>query len=311
MNVVLVGLGNVGYGRYVKSKQNKLLDHYSAILARKELDLISVVDSSAVPEELTRIGFRHIDELSKSAIDLLVIATGTESHLDIVRQALTKIQTRLIIVEKPGTKSLADAIKLKDILERTNGTKVYINYQRNYNPVILGSMRNSKLGQFQCGVVHYSNGALNNASHAIALVLDKLGDDTSVQRLSRESRTIGEDLDFEIVNSKGARIIFLSTNERFYSNFRIQLDYEHGVVTYDSSIPNITTRLKIQDPMFAGRYCLEEIGKAIPTNEDKAFGYVYDFLVNKLINEDCSGEVGVSLERAIKIHKIMDRLRND
>lgn len=308
VRVCLIGLGNVGFGRYIDRKSETILDHFSAIKAHNSLNLICAIDKS-IPNELLEVGYSSLDEVGNLSTDLLVVATATNSHFEVIDEFLSKCQTRMILLEKPGTKSLAEILKLKSVLDRYPNLPLFVNYQRNYNPIFAEVLNKSELGSLQCGVVHYSNGALNNATHALALVLHKLSGDVTVKRLSRETRKVEEDLDFEVCDSEGVRIVFLSTSEQAYSNFRIELDFEYGLVTYDSSQQEVKTRMRIKDPVFLGRFCLEENGISVQVNENEAFKYVYDFIVEKLQKAKPTRTRGVSLDLAIEIHTLLNPLR--
>lgn len=308
--VCLIGLGNVGFGKYVINKSRSTLDHYSAINSQESLELTCVIDKVFSQDSFGE-KVRILNKVENVETDLVVVATGTESHLDITQQVLSKMKFRIMLLEKPGTKSLAECLQLKSITENFSDRKIYVNFQRNYNPTIYQVLNNPKLGRLQCGIVHYSNGALNNASHALALLLNIVGPNPRARRLGQDLKSIEEDIDFELFNSEGLRIIFLSTLERNYSNFRIELDFEFGLVTYDSSKPTLNTRMRTQDPCFINKYCLEEIGNFTDINEIKAFENVYDFLVRKLYEPDFNADEGVSLDLATKIHQVFEQLRNE
>lgn len=307
-SVCLIGLGNVGYGKYLHKNGGKVLDHYSAIRNSQFLEIRRAIDQK-IPSELASIGKKSIAELEDNEYNLVVVASNTQNHLEIIEELMRIAHTDVILLEKPGTSSLAEFLKLERMM-KDKDSNLFVNYQRNYNPNIMEKLLDNKLGQIQCGVVHYSNGALNNASHALAIVLKLLKDDVLVSRLNESPGDIHADLNFELVNSSGCRIVFLATNEKNYSNFRIEMDYENGVVFYDSASSFIETKFRVPDPNFLGRYCLSEKAIKSETKEHIGFIYVYDFIVNELANVRNAEYLGVDSSLARQIHIILDTIQN-
>ena len=77
----------------------------------------------------------------------------------------------------------------------------------------------------------------------------------------------------------------------------------------NSFIFSDTAKMRIKDPVFLGRFCLEENGISVQVNENEAFKYVYDFIVEKLQKAKPTRTRGVSLDLAIEIHTLLNPLR--
>lgn len=307
-SVALIGLGNVGFGQYLSKRKNQILDHYSAIKSQKTLNLVVCCDKTK-PDGIQEPFVSDVSEISSLNVDLLVISTPTETHLNVLETFFKKNSAKIILVEKPCTNSMHEMNRLTRLLVGHAETEVLVNYHRNYNHVFLDTFSDVSLGKLQCGIVHYSNGALNNASHALALILPLMGNVSAVKVLGCSQDKKFQDFDFVLENFEGSRVVFLATNENFYSNFRLELDYEHGVVSYDSAIGEILTRRSIADPDFIDRRNLEPVGHTVITNERLSFQYVYNFLVTKLEKGNVNPKIGVDMNFANKIQEIFDEIK--
>ena len=308
-SVALIGLGNVGFGQYLSKRENQILDHYSAIKSQQNLNLVVCCDIRK-PSGVQEPFVSDVNEISSLNVDLLVISAPTETHLSVLETFLKKNSAKIILVEKPCTNSIQEINRLIELLVGFADTEVLVNYHRNYNHVFIDTFGDESLGKLQCGIVHYSNGALNNASHALGLILPHIGNVTTVKVLSRSQDKKFQDFDFVLENFEGSKVVFLATNENFYSNFRLELDFEHGVVSYDSAIGEILTRRSIADPVFIDRRNLEPVGHTVTTNESMSFQYVYNFLVAKLEHVNVNPEIGVDMNFAKKIQEIFDEIKN-
>lgn len=309
MKTCLIGLGNVGFGRYVLNKSERVLDHYSAIKRQESLELVLCVDK-VIPNEISDPRVSDVTEISFLEVDLLVVSSPTNTHLAVLKTFLDKNAAKIILIEKPCSNSLQEINDLNKLLKKYSNTELLINYQRNYNQIFIDEFKENTLGSLQTGIVHYSNGALNNASHALALILPLIGHVTSVRVLRKLNSGSLSDFDFAIESEFGERIVFLATEEKLYSNFRIELDFQNGVVSYDSSKGEIQRRASVPDPDFNNRRSLEPIGRTVGTSEQISFEHVYNFLVSKLRREATKPGLGVDLLAAMKIHEVFEEIKH-
>jgi len=307
--VALIGLGNVGFGKYLSKRENQILNHYSAITNQESLKLLVCSDKEFIGA-LKDPFVKNVNEINSLNVDLLVISTPTETHLEVIETFLAQNSAKIILVEKPCTNSIHEINQLNGYLAEYSKTEVLVNYHRNYNDIFIDSFGDESLGKLQCGTVHYSNGALNNASHAMALIMSSIKDIAKIKVIGSVRNQKFRDFDFILENNEGSRVVFLATNESLYSNFRIELDYEHGVVSYDSAKGEVQTRLSVTDPDFINRRNLESVGHVIATNERIGFQSVYNFLVTKLENKEVNPKIGVDLNFAHRIQEIFEEISN-
>ena len=102
---LLVGLGNIGfkYDRNLKNEK-KILSHAKAIFYNKNLKLIAGVDKNIQNINLFKKFYKKVDTftnlnlaLSKKP-DIAIVATSTETHLQIINTLLAEKSIRTIIL---------------------------------------------------------------------------------------------------------------------------------------------------------------------------------------------------------------------
>ena len=140
--VVLIGLGNVGFGRYLSKKENQILDHYSAIKNQQSLKLVVCSDKTN-PGRIQEKFVKDANELSSLKVDLLVISTPMETHLKVIDKFLERNSAKIILVEKPCTNSMHEMDQLTRLLLGHAETEVVVNYHRNYNHVFIDTFGDS------------------------------------------------------------------------------------------------------------------------------------------------------------------------
>ena len=120
-NVILFGLGKIGYSYDADSSNNNVvLTHFKAINKSPSFRLLAIVEADAkkyqkIDKKFEPLIFADVNQIqSNKEIDLVVIATPTETHLKVVREAL-KLRPKAILLEKPVSNSLVDAIKILEL----------------------------------------------------------------------------------------------------------------------------------------------------------------------------------------------------
>lgn len=304
-SVCVIGLGNVGAGIYVHNKNFKSLDHVSAISKNSSLEITCGID--LINQEKYEFPVhKKISDIRGAEFDLVVIATPTSTHLKILTEIIRNINYKIILIEKPATSSI---FEIEELAKLGEAEKIFVNYHRNYNPFLLDIFYDKTFGNIQKGVVYFSNGVLNNASHGVALVQNRIGEIRHVEKISnRKSKLLRDNFDFYIEGENESKIYFINTHESNYSNFRLNIDYENGVMEYDSSSGIVFVRKAEADTNFVGRKCLSEKLLQININEQLGFDYVYDYLSKKIRQEQVSSQLGVSLNDAFKIHDVLNQL---
>jgi len=304
----LIGFGNVGQGLYLKTGTKN--SHLRSIQANDNFNLIAVVDPHVnniggnIPEVNYSKTIKDVKELN---VDFVVIASPTSTHLETCLQLVNHLNPSAILIEKPVGLTL---IECKEIMKRLEKIPtVAVNYQRNYDPKIVQQVTETIGSGHLKGVVYYSNGAINNASHGLALLISVLGSPTKVVRSSYVLGNNKSDMNFDFVVEFGkTRISFIATEENDYSMFRIELFGAEGSWIYDASLERSEIRTRVEDPLYVGRFSLTENSTITSIPDSESFANVYNFLEKRIRGDsDFDPKLGAGLDLAIEVHRVIEK----
>lgn len=250
---LLVGLGGIGMGYDLASGAvgdagvragTTIHTHAAAIMECAATELIGGVD----PCEGRRLEFESafqapawasISEIPESAVDIVVIATPTETHREVTAQALTAFSPGLLLCEKPVGASADDTRNILSMAEQ-HGTVVIVNYFRHYLPVfrdVREELRRGNFGQLSGGSVLYSHGLRRNGSHFVALLLWMFGDAQVCVRVARDA--MNEDPGFALCFGE-AEVSFSSIGHQQVRAAEIFLGFSRGLLSITSGGRAIT-----------------------------------------------------------------------
>lgn len=242
-SVLLVGLGNIGVGYDIDTNSSDhVMTHARAFLQHSNFKVIGGVDNCSqarfrFEKHFNIRCFKRISEACEvCSPDLLVVASPTDTHLEIIRSVFTICTPKIILCEKPLGRDLLQA---KEILKLCNQFKcqLYVNFFRASEPGVIEIKKRISDGKIQSparGVVWYSKGIVNSGSHFIHLLCLLLGDVTSVRVLNVGRLLNGKDpepdVDIEFANG---RVTFLNVHaENFFHN-SLELVAVNGLLKYD------------------------------------------------------------------------------
>jgi len=309
IRTILIGFGNAGRGAYLKSKLGN--SHFNSIRQNKNFRLLAIVDpvfNSTSLEPIQTAMFDSIESLTSIDLDLLVIASTTKTHLEVCEAIADILKPALVLIEKPVGLSESQCEGIEKAFEPS--TKILVNYQRNYNQSIIGELSNFKDSKNLKGTVYYSNGVLNNASHALALLIATFGEPTNIFRIPPLTKNSGNDSDADfIVEFLGRTFTFLSILESDYSIFRIEIFGESQSWIYDAGLERAETRYRCQDPNYLGKYSLTSKASIARIKESESFNKVYKHIA-KIVYEDpkIDNSLGANLRLASAVHRSVERI---
>jgi predicted dehydrogenase len=239
IKIAVIGLGNIG-ARYDISSPNLNITHASAITSDRRFDLVGGSDKEKKFREdfekaYSRPSFESISQLMHSlSPDVVVIATGTESHLDNLIELGKYPDVGLILCEKPivhDPKGSTDVLKAASL----RGQKIVVNYQRrteSSSKEIRRLIIKKEFGSFLGGTGIYSGGYFNNGSHMLDL-LEWWLDDEFVDVNLLETTGNLNDHRVSFVSKIGNADFFLnSINSSTTSFFEIYLQFEFCQLRY-------------------------------------------------------------------------------
>lgn len=140
-SVLLIGLGNIGVGFDATNTavNNNFLTHARAFSDHPNFSLLAGVDVDAVSrkrfEEIYSIpSYDNVRAaLSSLSPDIVVVATPTDTHLQVINEIFLFGQPKVILCEKPLAYNLNDAEQIVEICKRYY-CKLYVNFFRQTEP---------------------------------------------------------------------------------------------------------------------------------------------------------------------------------
>ena len=243
LRTVVVGLGNIGMGYDLSSgSPDTVMTHVRALRQNPVTYLSGAVDPDRTKlksfEDLTqRPGFESIISIGNSdAVNLAIIASPTNKHLDTIEVALGQFDDlRAILCEKPLHCDEASARRIVQLC-RERGVKLYVNYFRRCEPsarnitnrINSGSIR----GPFK-GVAWYSKGIRHNGTHLLDLLSSWLGSPLEFRILSRGRDWPDEDMEVDFVlRFDQGEIHFISLADDQHDINAIELFASNGNLRY-------------------------------------------------------------------------------
>lgn len=180
----VIGLGRIGCGFDDNPNARLISTHVGAYLKHSKTDLISLCDVDK--NKLNKYGLKYNiknnyidyhDMLKNEKLDCISICTWSESHLEIVEEAI-KNNVKGIFLEKPISNSLKNAKKIVDLCKQNN-VKLQIDFQRRFDPIyefIKKIILKKKFGDIQFFNIYYGGGINNTGSHLCDLIRFLFGD---------------------------------------------------------------------------------------------------------------------------------------
>jgi len=240
INTIIIGLGRIGFG-YVKDYMN-LRSHAYSILSNKRFRLIGGVDILKKNRDKFEKKFKLpvYEKIPKDLyknLDLIVIASNTQSHYQILKKILQNCKSKTILCEKPFTEDYKKAQKINE-LNKKRKNKIFVNYNRQSLPPLkkLKSIINND-NSFFYGKVIYPNGIINNCSHFLPPFFLLFGNIKKIKILGDikllNSKNLSDfNRNFELQFKKG-KVYFEATNN-VSRTYLIKLYGKSKIITWKS-----------------------------------------------------------------------------
>jgi predicted dehydrogenase len=315
--VLIVGLGQIGlqYDLHL-AKDSFTYTHSRAFSKHKDFSLIAAVD----------INKEQRDEFSKSynlpaynnlyeALkihnpDIIVIATCTQSHAEILSKVLKFFTPKIVLCEKPLSYHLHEAQEMVDLC-RNKGVDLYVNYMYRVDTGVIEVKKwldSNNLDIGIKGVCWYSKGLIHNGSHFFNLLEYWLGSMSNFNLINlNKARSSDKDYepDIEVEFQKG-KIVFISAWEKMFSHYTVELLTPNGRVRYDDRGATINLQGVIDSPIFKGYKILDPDSKVIMSNMQHSQLNVVNQLSDCIsgggkISNLCSGEEALNTLTSIQL----------
>ncbi len=310
--VLLVGLGAVGIGYdFYSSDLNTITSHAKAFNNHHHFSLVGGVDPNL--ESCLQFKQRYggwsgtslEDSLRSISPDVVVVATPTIYHADIIAQILSLAKPKLILCEKPLAYSLEEAELIVNSCHDA-GCLLYVNYLRRVDPGVLEVKRRLQSAEISSplkGVAWYSKGLIHNGSHFTNLLEFWLGpvQDFTIINPGRYISDSDIEPDVQIFFQNGVVTFLAARNAYFYHN-EIHLVAPNGCLRYEQGGSRIIWQPIIEDPIFANFMGLSQSGERVTTGSRRLQWHVTDHLslcLRGIHSPLCSGDDALSTLKSL------------
>lgn len=309
INVLIIGLGNIGQ-LYDLNKKNMEITHSTAFYKNKSFRLIGGVDISKkkvkIFEKKFKVkGFTKIESALKILTpDIIVVATDTSSHLEIIGKIFSyKSKCKIIICEKPCGNSLAEIKKISKISKK-NRCRVFVNYMRSSSDhaLYLKKFANINKGYFK-GISYYTKGIMNDASHYINLFQFIFGKIVKIKNDIYKSQKLIKN-DFTLFFKNG-EIKFISLNNFSYPNSKFEIYFQKKVIYYNSDHNILKVFNIIKNKIYDNRIINNKSSQSF----DLGFKNIQSKVVSEILKIKKENHNLVSIKDAIKTMEIIKRLK--
>lgn len=275
--------------------------HMRSLSKHPRFRLLAAVDSNPILRE----GFSASTNLpayhsvfnlpSQIQPDLVVVASPTETHPEVVSAILEQMQPRAILCEKPLSLNVADskamvaACKYREI-------DLFVNFIRRADPGVREVRRRIKDGTIAApikAVVWYSKGMLHNGSHLVDLMSYWLGS-ICAARVINPGREVSEN-DIEpdfILECEFGKAIFCAAWEESFSHYTVEMVSSNGRLRYERGGEIHWQGVEVDEQMLGYRR-LTRAASGIPNDMNRYQLNVMEELACALDGEShalCSGE---------------------
>ena len=303
IKALLIGLGNIGMQYDIDKPQDIIITHAKALKRIKGIKLTGAVDREynkvrTFEKNYEIEAYTDISKaMEKTSPELIVIASPTRLHYNIIKEVSEYKTTKYILCEKPMGLNYNEAEKITKICEKHNN-KLWVNYIRRADKatkeikrIIDHEWSEKKIK----GICWYTNGLRNNGLHFIDLCEYWLGEIRQIRKIGEERQINNhKDQDCYIEFEKG-NIIFWYGWEEAFTHYSIELISPNGRIYYGQG----GEKIEIQQLVESNRYS-NEVNLGEPREiENSMMRYqinVYEQLLKEISEKEeilCSGRKAV------------------
>ncbi|WP_415886887.1 Gfo/Idh/MocA family protein [Neptuniibacter sp. QD37_6] len=311
--VLIIGLGQIGMGYDIDASPEELLvTHASSFAQSDNFEIVAGIDRDQEKQDRFSkrydcSAYKSISELPDKDVDVVVIAVPTQYHFEVCNEVLDCMQPLAVLCEKPFTESSVEA---RIVAEKAGRKQIqfYVNYMRLCDPAVLRLKKqiSSKeiVSPFK-GVVWYSKGLFNSASHFVNLLQFWFGKVTSIEGMSSVVHRDEDSSPSFMLKFDQAEIVFMGLDERNYFHNSLELFSANGRILYQGG-GKLVSRFGIDcDSLFSGYKVLSSEGDFYPDSFNFLQKGVTEHLANAL--ESKSSSI-CDVETAIKTLEVLERV---
>jgi len=192
--ITIIGGGAISTG-YDSPKDKNILTHIHGSSVHPDIKLDAIVEIDILQQSHIRdkwgedfeLFFNVEEALKKYKSDIVVVATPTSTHLNIIKEIYKIYEPKLILCEKPVVMTINELNEL-EIIQNNKSTKILTNYIRRFDPSINDMKRfiDTHIDEIHHFYGTFTKGFLHNGSHMIDLIYMLIGDITDIDVLDKK-----------------------------------------------------------------------------------------------------------------------------
>ena len=298
LRALVVGLGRVGMGFDLALPPSDFtLTHARAFERHSAFELIGAVDTDSDRRRVFEAHYRRpaypdiASAVSAQPPDVVALAVPAASHAPILAAVLEAARPRAVLCEKPMGRGIDEARRMTADCARA-GVSLFVNYTRRSEPGALEVKKrilDGRIGTPVKGVVWYSKGMFNTASHFLNLLEDWLGDVVSANAVAPGDVDAEGDLEPDLqVVFRGGIVYFIAAREKNFSHRCLELIAPNGRLRYEAEGTRIEWHGVTPDPVFPGYRILSTASETITTDAHRSAWHVVDQIASDLAGRPCS-----------------------
>ena len=270
---LLIGLGRIGMEYDLNlDVNNYVYSHARALSLHPEFELIGAVDPDQgcckiFEQTYSKPAYKNLEiALREGNPDIVVIASPTKGHAEVLGDVLKCSTPHAILCEKPLSNDLAEAEAMLSKCQYRN-IKLFVNYIRRSDPGAIEIKRRIDSGLIDLpikGVAWYSKGLQHNGSHILNLLEYWLGPVQSFEIIN--PGRLWEEVDPEpdvFLKFLSGQIVLMSAWEERYSHYTIELVAPNGRLRYEQGGRQIEWLGVVDDEKMAGYQRLDGVPQNI------------------------------------------------
>ncbi len=240
---LIIGLGLIGMGYDLALDPGMAIcTHARAFSMHPSVELSGAVDAS---EEQLSLFWKHYGrsifvDLDQALVaiepSIVVIATPTETHKEVLFKVLQHHCPKLILCEKPLAYDLTESREMVEACTNS-GVKLFVNYIRRSDPgaiEIKNRIQTTAIAEPIKGVAWYSKGFLHNGSHLVNLLEFWLGEFIEAKVMSPGRVLEKNDTEPDVlIEFEHGKVVFLASWEEEFSHYAIELLCFSGRLRYE------------------------------------------------------------------------------
>jgi len=241
ISAAIIGLGGIGM-LYDLRQSESVSSHARSFTKHPYFELVGAVDTNGslrktFVECYGVHAFASIPELvSYCYPEVVVVATPTATHFDIIKDLLTCHKPQLILCEKPLAYCPNEAEAIVDLC-KLHGVELFVNYHRRADPAVIEVKSRITKGEIVApfkAVVWYSKGLIHNGSHFLDLLIFWFGPVLSLKLISngRELGSYDAEPDFKAEFGSGTAI-FCATDSNNFAHNTLEVIAKNGRLRYE------------------------------------------------------------------------------